>query len=131
MSRITVCIVSLRIQPSLLPGRGRAGGYFSIKVTGVLVVPFKGFMTILSKWPREESVRKLSLLLLKFAVPVIFSLLLLHELVPLSLGVEMNLGHAHKTRFWYLSGVFSKFSNEQPRHLHRGVPPRALLAFHF
>ena len=26
------------------------------------------------------------------------------------LGVEMNLVHAHKTRFWYLLGVFSKFS---------------------
>ena len=24
----------------------------------------------------------------------------------------MNLGHAHKTRFWYLLGVFSKFSDE-------------------
>ena len=23
------------------------------------------------------------------------------------LGVKMNLGHAHKTRFWYLLGVFS------------------------
>ena len=27
----------------------------------------------------------------------------------------MNLGHAHKTRFWFLSGVFSKFSDEHPR----------------
>ena len=47
------------------------------------------------------------------------------------LGVQMNLGHAHKTRFWYLLGVFSKFSNEHPRLLYRGVPPRAHLAFHF
>ena len=39
------------------------------------------------------------------------------------LGVEMNLGHAHKTRFWYLLGVFSKFSDEHPRHFYtRGVP---------
>ena len=30
------------------------------------------------------------------------------------LGVEMNLGHAHKTKFWYLLGVFSKFSDEHP-----------------
>ena len=36
-------------------------------------------------------------------------------------GVEMNLGHAHKTRFWYLLGVpvFSKFSDEHPRLYHR------------
>ena len=30
------------------------------------------------------------------------------------LGVEMNFGHAHKTRFWYLLGVFSKISDETP-----------------
>lgn len=30
------------------------------------------------------------------------------------LGVEINLGHAHKTKFWYLLGVFSKFSDEHP-----------------
>ena len=35
----------------------------------------------------------------------------------------MNLGHAHKTRFWYLLEVFSKFSDEHPRHFYRGVPP--------
>ena len=35
----------------------------------------------------------------------------------------MKLGQAHKTRFWYRLGVFSKFSDEQPRHLYRGVPP--------
>ena len=35
----------------------------------------------------------------------------------------MKLGHAHKTRFWYRLGVFSKFSDEHPRHLYRGVPP--------
>ena len=29
----------------------------------------------------------------------------------------MNLGQAHKTRFWYLLGVFSKFFDEQPRQL--------------
>ena len=43
------------------------------------------------------------------------------------LGVQMNLGHAYKTRFWYLLGVFSKFSNGHPRLLYRGVPPRAHL----
>ena len=49
------------------------------------------------------------------------------------LGVQMNLGHAHKTRFWYLLGVFSKFSNEHPRHLYRRVPPEfsSLLSFNF
>ena len=31
------------------------------------------------------------------------------------LGVEMNLGHGHKTRFWYLLWVLSKFSDEHPR----------------
>ena len=35
----------------------------------------------------------------------------------------MKLGQAHKTRFWYRLGVFSKFSDEHPRHLYRGVPP--------
>ena len=30
------------------------------------------------------------------------------------LGVEMNLGHSHKTRFWYLLEVFSKFSDKYP-----------------
>ena len=39
------------------------------------------------------------------------------------LGVEMSFGHAHKARFWYLLGVFSKFSDEHPRHFYRGVPP--------
>ena len=35
----------------------------------------------------------------------------------------MNLGHALKTRFWYgLLGMFSKFSDEHPRHFYRGVP---------
>ena len=49
-------------------------------------------MTILSKRRWEESVRKLTSLLLKFAVPIINFLLLKWYL----LGVEMNLGHAHK-----------------------------------
>ena len=35
----------------------------------------------------------------------------------------MKLGQAHKTRFWYRLGVFSKFSDEHPHHLYRGVPP--------
>ena len=38
-------------------------------------------------------------------------------------GVEMYLGDSHKTRFWYLLEVFSKFSDEHPRHFIRGVPP--------
>ena len=40
----------------------------------------------------------------------------------LFIGVEMNLGHAHETRFWYLLGVFSKFSDEHPLDFCRGVP---------
>ena len=40
------------------------------------------------------------------------------------LGVKMNLGHADKTRFWYLLRVFLKFSDEHPRHFYRGVTPR-------
>ena len=39
------------------------------------------------------------------------------------LKVEMNLGHAHKTRFWYLLGVFSKIYDKQPRHFYRGLHP--------
>ena len=42
------------------------------------------------------------------------------------LGVEMNLGHAHKTRFWYLLGVFS---DEHPRHSYRGVSPGKIYPF--
>ena len=45
------------------------------------------------------------------------------ELIPLGGGGGMNLGHAHKTRFWYLLGVVSKFSKEHLRHFYRGVPP--------
>ena len=33
------------------------------------------------------------------------------------------MGHAHKTRFWYLLGVLSKFSDEHPRPFYRKVPP--------
>ena len=40
-----------------------------------------------------------------------------------TLEVEINLGHAHKTRFWYHLGVFSKFSDQHPRHFYRGVRP--------
>ena len=31
------------------------------------------------------------------------------------------MGHAYKTRFWYLVGVFSKFSDEHPSNFYRGV----------
>ena len=37
------------------------------------------------------------------------------------LKVEMNLGHAHKTRFWYLLGVFWKISDKHPCHFYRGL----------
>lgn len=36
--------------------------------------------------------------------------------------MEINLGHAHKIRFWYLLGVSSKFPDEHPPHIYRGVP---------
>ena len=41
------------------------------------------------------------------------------ELVPLRGDYEF----AHKMRFWYLLGVFSKIStaDKHPRHFHRGV----------
>ena len=37
----------------------------------------------------------------------------------------MSLGHANKKKkkFWYLLGMFSKFSDEHPHHFYRGVPP--------
>ena len=35
----------------------------------------------------------------------------------------MNSSHAHKMRFCYLLGMFSKISDEHPRHFHRRVPP--------
>ena len=36
----------------------------------------------------------------------------------LFLLVEINMGHAHKTSFWYFLGVFSKFSDEHLRHFY-------------
>ena len=39
--------------------------------------------------------------------------------------MEMNLGHTHKTRFWYLLRLVSKFSDEHPRHF-IGSTPRDL-----
>ena len=40
----------------------------------------------------------------------------------------MNLGQAHETRFCHLLGLFSKFSDEHPRHFYTGVtPPRGSL----
>ena len=70
-------------------------------------------MTILSKRPWEESVRKLSLFItIKIcSASDIFCCCTLNWYL---LVVEMNLGHAHETRFWYLLGVFSKFSDEHP-----------------
>ena len=35
----------------------------------------------------------------------------------------MNLGHTHKTKFWYLLGLFSKFSDEHPCHFIGEYPP--------
>ena len=90
-------------------------------------------MTIVSKSPWEESVRKLSLLPIEIcsASCIVSNWYLL--------GVKVNLGHAHKTRLWYLLGVFSKFSAEQPRHFYGQYPPgifppyeqRLLLSFSF
>ena len=45
------------------------------------------------------------------------------------LGMEMNLGHAHKTRFWYLLGVFSKFSDGHFRHFYGEVSPQDPLGY--
>ena len=70
------------------------------------------FMTMLSKSPWEESVRKLC------SASYIICCCWIG-----TWGVEMNLGHAHNTRFWYLLGVFSKFSDEYSRHFYKGVPP--------
>ena len=39
------------------------------------------------------------------------------------LGVEMNLGHAHKTKFWYLLREVSKFSDEHPVTFIEEYPP--------
>ena len=74
-------------------------------------------MTIVPKSPWEESVRKVSLLPIEIcsASYIVSNWYLL--------GVEVNLGHAHKTRFWYLLGVFSKFSAEQPRHFYGQYSP--------
>ena len=35
----------------------------------------------------------------------------------------MNLGHAYKTNFWYILGVFSKFSNKHPINFIGEFPP--------
>ena len=36
----------------------------------------------------------------------------------------MNWSHTHKTRFWYLSGVLFKISDDHPRPLlYRSPPP--------
>ena len=35
----------------------------------------------------------------------------------------MNLRQAHDTRFCHLLGLFSKFSDEHPRHFYTGVTP--------
>ena len=50
-------------------------------------------------------------------VPVIFIIFCCWSGIYL-LGVEMNLRHAHKTRFWYHLGVFSKFFDDHPRQFY-------------
>ena len=45
------------------------------------------------------------------------------------LGLEMNLEHVNKTRFWYLLRMCSKFSDEHPRHFYRGVTPLVCIFF--
>ena len=49
-----------------------------------------------------------------------YRLFVVVELVPPR--AENEFAHAHKTRFWYLLEVFSKFSDEHPHHFYRGVP---------
>ena len=67
-------------------------------------------MTILSKKFLRRSVRKLSLLLLRFQCQLYNLLLLKWQL----LGVEMKLGQAHKTRFWYRSRCSRNFPTSTP-----------------
>ena len=50
-----------------------------------------------------------------------YRLFVVVELVPPR--AENEFAHAHKTRFWYLLEVFSKFSDGHPHHFFRGVPP--------
>ena len=50
----------------------------------------------------------------------LYNLLLLNWYL---LGMEMNLGHGHKTWFCYLLGVFSQFSDKHSCQFYRGVPP--------
>ena len=50
----------------------------------------------------------------------LYNLLLLNWYL---LRVEMNLGQAHKTRFWYLLGVFSKFPTSTPVTFIGEYPP--------
>ena len=40
-------------------------------------------------------------------------------------GVRMNVDHTHKSIFWYLKGIFLKFSDELCHHFYRGItlPP--------
>ena len=48
-----------------------------------------------------------------------YRLFVVVELVPPRGGNEF--AHVHKTRFWYLLEVFSKFSDDYPHHFYRGV----------
>ena len=74
-------------------------GYSPIKVTGVLVVPVRG----LNLWIGfKKSLRRKCLKLFLLPIEICsasFMLLLLNWYL---LGVKMNLGHAHETRFWYI-----------------------------
>ena len=49
-----------------------------------------------------------------------YRLFVVVELVPPR--AENEFAHAHKTRFWYLLEVFSKFSDEHPHHFYREIP---------
>ena len=67
-------------------------------------------MTLISKNPWEESVKICSA---SYIICCCWT-------VPLRGGNEF--GARPLTRFWYLLGVFSKFSDQHPHHFHRGVP---------
>ena len=81
------------------------------------------FLTVLSKKSLRRKCSKVIIITIKICSASYYNLLLLNWYL---FGVEMNLGDSHKTRFWYLLEVFSKFSDEHPRHFIRGVPPPPL-----
>ena len=77
----------------------------------VVSIPFRGLRVACSKVIAQGCRSEKCI-----CASYIYNFLLLKWYIPLR--VEMNLRHAHKTRFWYHLGVFSKFSDEHPRHFY-------------